>query len=317
MFFCKNASHSVLALLLAMQCGALLPADASKGGPQVNAAKASEGDIAGLITIAHIPVSSELLAVVAENAQVKINRSSKVTDIIVATNHPKDWNVSGATIRQAGMIKARGGVAMLADKLGSRCIVNGKIYPLPPGPIQGGISLSKDGVSVGGKKIEPIQGIDMPGISSGSEGSSTDAGGAKLAQSTAGAVDQLEILVPDNYAGSLKIGAASDSQIELGSWNGGTIEVYMMGQGTLTAGKLDALAKAVVDVNGTGKADIQDLSTKIFVANVNGSGKVNVLRGSAEMSNATIAGDGVITLKGSYKNLKQAVQGQGTISVTN
>jgi len=310
MLFCKKASHSVLTLLLGLQFGALLPAVASKGGPQVNASKASEASIAGLITIAHIPASSELLAVVAENAQVRINRSAKVTDIVVATNHPKDWNVSGSTVRQAGMIKARGGVAMLADKLGSRCIVNGKIYPLPPGPIQGGISLSKEGVSVGGKKIEPIQGVDMPGIPAGSDASPADMSGA-------GAVDQLEILVPDTYTGNLKIGAASDSQIELGSWNGGTIEVYMIGQGSLTAGKLDALAKAVVDVNGTGKADIQDLSTKIFVANVNGSGKVNVLRGSAEMSNATIAGDGVITLKGSYKNLKQAVQGQGTISVTN
>jgi hypothetical protein len=262
----------------------------------------------GLITIGHLPSNSTLLAVLSEDADIKITRSSKATEFTVATNQPGNWNISGSTIRQAGLINSHG-VAMLSDKLGSRCIANGKIYPLPPGPIQGGISLGKDGVSVAGKKLEPLAGTDVAGLGAGAPESS----GADNNQQKK---DRLEIIVPEDYRGNLKIGAASSSQVELGGWNGGNIEAYMIGKGSLSAGKLEGLSKAIVDVNGTGNVEIKKMYTKVLIANINGSGKIAVGEGSADMSNATVSGDGSIVLKGNYKNLKKAVQGQGTISVT-
>jgi hypothetical protein len=128
--------------------------------------------------------------------------------------------------------------------------------------------------------------------------------------------DLLDVLVPQNYRGNLKIGAASGSEVELGTWSGGTLETYLLGRGLFTADTLDSLTKAVVDVSGDGSVQIKSLTTATFVANVNGKGKISVGSGHAEVSNATISGDGSILLKGNYKNLKQAVQGQGTISVT-
>ena len=54
---------------------------------------------------------------------------------------------------------------------------------------------------------------------------------------------------------------------------------------------------------------------KVFVTNVNGNGNVTVQRGITEMSNATVKGEGKITLKGEYKNMKQAVEGTGSITI--
>jgi hypothetical protein len=325
----RNAPAGVLALLIGMQL--CLPASAVRVGVHVDSQDNGSETMPGFIVIGHIPASSDLLAVLAESASVKITRSSKVTDIVVATNHPRDWNISGSTIRQAAMLNSHG-VAMLSDKLGSRCIANGKIYPMPPGPIQGGISLNKDGVMVGGKKLEPLAGTDIPGIGTGSQepleaqGKSgrlkgrvtlPDTVGAGVAGDDGAAKDRLEVTVPQSFAGNLKIGAASNSDIELTSWNGGSLEAYMIGKGTLTAGQLDSLSKAVLDVSGDGAADVKSLTARTLVANVSGLGKISVAQGSADVSNATISGDGSITLKGNYKNLKQAVQGQGTISVSN
>jgi hypothetical protein len=262
-----------------------------------NVAQADAAAAKGFVTIAQVPITAEQVVVMAESAQVKIVRSAEADKITVTTNCPHNWNVKGGTVRQAGFAKVRGGVAMMADALGSRAIVNGKVYIMPEGPIRG-ISMGKDGVTAGGQKLQPLEGTDMPG-------------------SCGDAPDSVEVMVPDSYKGDLMIGMGSESSATVDSWSGGKVECTLMGNSTLNAAKLKSLSKAVLDLRGDGKAEIGDLSTKVLVANVTGNGKVIVKNGNADISNATIAGNGSIQMKGKYGDLKKSVMGgQGKIEVS-
>lgn len=288
----RHFSAFLAALLLA---GFSLPATAIKTEPKIKEQNVTTEQTPGFVAIGHIPATAEQLVIMVESAKLKVIRSANTSNITISSNCPRNWNIKGPVIRQAGFAKARGGVSMMADALGSRAIVNGKVYVFPPGPIKG-VNMGKDGVTVGGQKVEPLAGVDMPGTCDGA--------------------DALEITVPESYCGSLMLGMAGDSDAVVDSWKGGKLEATMLGKSTLSAGKLKSLAKAVLDVRGQGKAEIGDLSTKVLVANINGSGSVTIKNGTAEISNATVAGEGTISLKGSFKNLQKVVDGKGSIQIT-
>ncbi len=252
-------------------------------------------DTSGAIVFGHIPDNVEQIVLLVESARVLVKRVSGASDITVASSCPHNWNLSGQVIRQAGFSKPRAGVSMMADALGKRAIVNGHIYPLPDGPIHG-LTMSKDGVIVGEQKIEPLAGADVPG--------------------TTGEGDLIEVRVPETYAGGLRLGCSGTSEVVVDSWKGGNLECTLLGDSSLSAGKLKSLQKTQVDMRGKGKAEIGALSTKVFVANISGSGTITVNGGSADISNATVSGDGVMTLKGNFKNLKKSIEGTGVINVT-
>ncbi len=284
----------VAGLAALIVAGLNLSAAAVKSDTQIKEQTVTSQESPGFTAIGHIPSNTEQLVILAESAKVNVVRSATAHDITVSSNCPHNWNLTGGVIRQAGFAKVKQGVSMMADALGSRAIVNGKVYILPNGPIKG-VSMGKDGVSVGGQKLEPLAGVDMPGTCEGP--------------------DALEISVPTAYTGDLMLGVANDSNVTVDSWQIGKLEATMLGKSTLSTGKLKSLAKAVLDVRGQGKAEIGDLSTKVLVANIAGSGSVIIKGGSAEISNATVAGDGKISLKGKYKGLKQVVEGQGSIQL--
>lgn len=291
-----TANRRIAASLAALVLAAFnLPAGAVKSEPQIKEQAVTTQETPGFVAIGHLPVGTEQLVILAESAKIKISRSPNAGNITIASNCPRNWNVKGSVIRQAGFSKVRQGVSMMADALGSRAIVNGKVYLLPTGPMKG-LSMGKDGVSVGGQKLDPLAGVDMPGNCDGQ--------------------DALEITVPAAYTGDLLLGMASDSDASIDSWQIGKLECTMVGKSTLSAGKLKSLAKAVLDVRGQGKAEISDLSTKVLVANIAGSGSVTIKKGTADISNATVAGDGIISLKGTYKNLKKVVEGPGSIQIS-
>jgi hypothetical protein len=252
-----------------------------------------------LITIGTLPANTEEINVLAESAHVNVVRAATGSTINIVTNCPRNWNVKENTVRQAGFVKPRNGVEMLADALGSRAVVNGKVYLFPSGPIRG-ISMGKDGVKVGDKSVDPVPGSETAG---GCKGGETQ--------------DIVEIQVPPTYKGNLTIGLARDSAAKIDGWTGGALSCTMMGTSALTAGNLKSLAKTVVDVRGDGKADISDVSTKVLVANVAGNGKVNIAHGTADVSNATVSGGGAIVMKGKFGDLKKVVEGgKGTIQIS-
>lgn len=252
----------------------------------------------GLPAIAQLPLTTEQVVVIAENARVDISRGGAGSTISVLTNCPRHWNVKDGVVRQAGFAKARGGVAMMADALGSRAIVNGKVYMMPSGPMRG-ISLGKDGVKVGDKKLDPVEGTDMPG-NCGPDG-----------------IDQVQVVVPDGYTGDLMLGLAAESSANLESWQGGKVESTLVGTSRLHATNLKSLSKAVLDIRGDGQAEIGGISAKVLVANVQGNGKVIVKDGHADISNATVGGNGSITMQGKFGNLQKSIEhGSGKIEVS-
>ncbi|MBY0548878.1 MAG: hypothetical protein K2W95_16520 [Candidatus Obscuribacterales bacterium] len=282
-----------MTLAIAVLSGIVMQAEASKTEVNVDKKAAPEGN-GQTVRFATVPNSSPELILIVEDARVNVKRVPNSTEIIVNSNCPRNWHVEGRVIRQCGFATERRGTGLMADALGSRAIVNGQVYVLPGGRMSG-LQMGKDGVVVGGQKIEPLKGSDIPGTCSGP--------------------DIVELQVPENFAGGLKIGSSGNSEIQVSSWKDGPFEVTLLGNSSLTAGKLDAVAKTVLDNRGKGKAEVGDVSTKVFVANIQGTGQVVVKRGSADMSNATISGTGSISLKGKF-NKMQKDAGQGTINIT-
>jgi hypothetical protein len=284
--------------LVALACMLCVPAGAVNKEPVLKPQSSNAAPREGFTTIANIPVSAEQVVLVIESAKLNIMRSATAGGITVSTNCPRNWNVKGSMVRQAGFAKKRGGVAMMADALGSRAIVNGQVYVMPEA-VQGGMSLGPQGVTVGGKKLDPLQGTDLPGTCDPD------------------APDTVEIQVPESYKGDLLLGLGSDSAANIDSWSSGKFEATLLGTSTLAAAKLKSLSKAVLDLRGEGKAEIGELSARVLVANIVGNGKVIVKSGNADISNATVAGNGSINLNGKFGNLKKAVEsGQGTINVS-
>lgn len=288
-------------------------AQASKGGDKVGGKKNESDPVlikkegaeiklddsnktdAPTVRFATLPISSREIVLVAENARVTVNRVAGISEIILSSNCPRNWSIQGSAVRQAGFTQPRTGTAMMSDILGSRAIVNGRVYLLPA-QVRGGMQLGSGGVKIGGESVEPLKGSDIPCNCTGD--------------------DFLEVKVPESFSGDLKIGSAGKSSIELSNWKNGSFMVALSGDGSITSdGKLDSLEKAVIDNRGRGLAQFSEVVAKAVVANVQGQGSVLIKRGSAEMSNATVAGTGKISLPGKFKNLKQQVDGKGSIEV--
>jgi hypothetical protein len=241
-----------------------------------------------------IPLSAGTVVIVSESARVVVKRVPEISEIILSSNCPRNWALSGTQVRQAGFAgEPRKGTSLLADGLGSRAIVNGKVYMMPSGPMKG-LSMGPSGVTIGGNPLDPLKGSDIPCNCSGE--------------------DLLEVQVPASFTGDLKIGSAGKSQLQIDSWKDGGLECMMFGETTLNAGKLES-SKLSFDNRGKGSADISEVDAKVFVANVKGDGSIRVKKGKADVSNATIDGNGTIELHGSFKGLKQAVDGTGKIEV--
>lgn len=255
--------------------------------------QAKEPSTSGQTKFATIPVQEKRLSFLVENAKVSIVRKGSGQEITIASNSPGNWNVQEGYVRQA-VVAGRKGVGMSSDHaLGARAIMQGLVYTMPTGQVKG-LQMNKDGVFVNGEKLQPLQGNGKPQL----EGE-----------------DTLTVTVPDAYAGGLSIACAGKSQVKVSNWKGSDIQLTLAGDSSIEAGHLSAINKAIVDNRGSGSAKIDGINAKIFVANLQGHGSVNVGDGAAEMSNATASGTGTMTLKGDFKNLKQAVDGQAKIEV--
>jgi hypothetical protein len=286
----RNARLANLLLVPVLLLGAAQLSEASKREVNVNSDVKSDSAAFG-----QIPTSVDRVMVLVEDAKVHITRTGSGT-ISVSSPCPRNWNVNGALVRQAGFAKPRQGVAMMADALGSRAIVNGKIYPLPQGGMKG-LSMNKDGVTIGGQKVDPIQGTDAPGTCDGA--------------------DSITVKAPDSFTGGLLMGASGATEAQIDSWKGGTFECTLMSNSSLKTGSIGPVDKAVIDLRGTGKVEIDNIAARVLVVNVGGPGTVTIKGGSADITNLTVSGKGAITAKGKFKGLQKAVEGgAGTITVT-
>lgn len=243
---------------------------------------------------AQVEPNARNITIVAESARVEVKRVAGASQIILSSNCPRNWCVRGNLIRQAGFSGERKGSALLADSLGSRAIVNGRIYLLPPSGMSG-LKLGPDGAFVNGQALEPLKGSDIPG--------------------NCGGQDYLEVTVPQSYGGDLKVAAGGESLVSVDSWKDGVIECVMVGSSSFKAGKLESLPKAAFDNRGSGSADIAEIDARVFVANIKGHGSLRVKKGNADMSNATVEGNGSIELHGNFKKLQKLVDGAGKIEV--
>ncbi|MBY0357396.1 MAG: DUF2807 domain-containing protein [Candidatus Obscuribacterales bacterium] len=265
--------------------------EAVKSDLKVDAKRETDG---GRCRFATIPGRLLELGLAVENANIVVKRVPGISEISLWSNCPRNWNVQKGLVRQCGFSSQRKGTALLADALGSRAIVNGRVYLFAPGPMKG-LQLGAQGVFINGQEVEPLKGSDVTCNCAGE--------------------DVLEVRIPESYNGSLKVACANKSSFELNNWREGNLECLLMGESTFSGGKLDSLSKAVFDLRGNAKAEIEDLSTKTFVANIAGNGQIVVKHGKADISNATVAGAGKIILSGEYKNMQKSVEGSGSVEV--
>ncbi len=296
----SNKIGSRLLALAAVCAGVVLglvPGQALGAGPVVEV-QPGKVKADGPVQFARVGASASEIVLLVESARVTIRRQGTAEEISVASNCPAHWNVTNHVIRQAAMSTTQKGVSMSADSAGARIILNGKIYPLAQGSDGSIRNLQvKDGVvTINGRQLQPLPGSDVPGNCTGP--------------------DLLEVTVPEAYAGGLTVSCRGGSGVTIDSWTGGSLIANLSGSSTLSADSLKGLEKAVIDVNGDGKARIKSLASRAFVANINGGGSVQVDNGTAQLSNATVSGAGTMTLRGKFGNLKKSVAGSGNIDVT-
>ncbi len=253
----------------------------------------------GPVVFAQIQTSMPGIVLNVESVKVTVRHAATADSISVASNCPAHWNVNGNTVRQVALSSTQKGVSLHASGAGAEVTVNGHIYQLPQGSDGAIHSLKVENgqVIINGQKLDPLPGSNVPGDCTGP--------------------DALEVTVPQSYEGGLELICTGTSSAQLDSWQKGPLVVSLAGQSSLTTGPLKKLEKAVIDVQGSGSAQIADLTAHALVANITGSGTLTVSNGSADMSNATISGTGSMHLKGSYKNLKKSVNGTGTIQIEN
>jgi len=287
----------VLLFLFVLGLIADWPVEAANPALVAPAANVPAAVTGALVPFAEVASNAPELVLALESVKLSVRRVAGAQAISIASNCPAHWNVSGNVVRQVGFSTTQKGVSLRADSTGAIAIVNGRIYQLPreaDGSLRS-IQMKDGEVVINGRKLEPLAGSDKPGACTGP--------------------DQVEVRVPDGYAGGLVLSVHGASTVQVDGWQGGSVMASLQGESSLVTGKLQGLAKAVVDVQGSGSAQIKGLSAKAFVANINGSGSVVVDSGSAELSNATVTGSGTMTLKGKFKNLKQSVTGTGQIQV--
>lgn len=290
------AVHGAL-LWLAVCLGATQPATWAANPITVEPATSMPTKVPDLVSFAKLAPTVPDILLAVEGVKVNIRHAATATEIGIFSNCPAHWNVRGNVIRQVALSTAQKGVSLRADAFGGQVAVNGRIYQLPKGS-DGAIrnlKISDGVVMANGQKLEPLVGSDVAGSCTGP--------------------DTLEIVVPSSYVGGLELYCQGASEIALDTWQGGSIIANLNGASKLQAGKLQKLSKTVIDVQGTGQAQIKELLTKAFVANINGAGSVSVESGRADMSNATISGTGTMTFHGRFDNLKKSVNGTGTITI--
>lgn len=248
------------------------------------------------VSFAQISLDAPEIVLAVEGVNATVKRVAQGSQINILSNCPAHWNCTRNIIRQVGALNMPKGSAIRADASGGVALVNGKVYALPgQGGQFKGISIKDGQVTINGQPVEPIPGSTVAGSCRGP--------------------DALEIQVPDSYTGDLRIIINGNSEISVESWKTGALMANVGTNGTLKAGKLEKVAKLVLDTQGSGKAQVKSMTAKTLVVNMVGDGKISIDHGAADMSNATISGTGTITLHGKYNNLQKAVTGQGTIEV--
>lgn len=283
-------------LLLVVLFQLCLPGFAAKSGLTTDTTADKLFTPPDFVNFAQISADAPEIILAVEGVRATIKRVPKISQITVSSNCPGHWNCTRNVIRQVAALNLPKGVAIRADSAGGVALVGGKIYALPSsgGQIKG-LKIENGQVIINGEAVQPIPGSDKPGSCNGP--------------------DVLEIQVPDTYTGDLRVIINGSSEVIVDSWKKGVLQANVGNNGTLSAGKLDQVSKLVIDVQGTGKAHIGNMTTKALVVNVVGDGKITIDHGTADISNATISGTGTITLHGKYNNLQKAVTGQGAIEI--
>jgi hypothetical protein len=286
--------YRLLFLVLAFQL--CLPGFAAKSGITTEEPADKLFTPPDFVTFAQIANDAPEIILAVEGVNATIKRVPKISQINVASNCPSHWNCTRNVIRQVAALNMPKGVAIRADSAGGVALVGGKVYALPSsgGQIKG-LKIENGQVIINGQSVQPIPGSDKVGSCRGP--------------------DVLEIQVPDTYAGDVKIIINGNSQVAVDNWKNGALYANVGSNGSLSAGKLDKVAKLVIDVQGTGKAHVGDMTAKALVVNVAGEGKITIDHGVADISNATISGTGTITLHGKYNNMQKDVKGQGVIEI--
>ncbi|MBX9879383.1 MAG: DUF2807 domain-containing protein [Candidatus Obscuribacterales bacterium] len=286
----------ILLMILAFQL--FLPAFAAKSGIMTETEAKTDNLFTppDFVTFAQISMDAPEIILAVEGVNATIKRVPKLSQINVSSNCPGHWNCTRNVIRQVAALNMPKGVAIRADSAGGVALVNGKVYGLPSsgGQIKG-LKIENGQVIINGQPMQPLQGSDKAGSCTGP--------------------DVLEVQVPDTYMGDLRLLINGNSQVAVDGWKNGAVQANVATNGTLSANKLDKVAKLVIDVQGKGKAHVGNMTAKTLVVNIVGDGNITIDHGTADVSNATISGTGTISLHGKYNNMQKDVKGQGVIEI--
>lgn len=181
------------------------------------------------ISLSKAPQGTQLLLEVT-SAAVRIRRDGSDNAILVKANFPTNWRVDGTSITQV----AQAGPQVLTE--GSNLAFYG--LALHRTVIESSrVQVSNGEVRIDGNVVKPVF-----------EG------------------DQLEVIVPVNFTGSLAINNRGSDEVTIDDWTGGSLSLTSTGGGDFKGGYLSGLSSLTIDIEGNGAVDFGAIEADTFSA---------------------------------------------------
>jgi hypothetical protein len=196
------------------------------------------------------------LSIDVTSASVRIRRDGSNDAIIVKANFPSNWRVDGQSIAQVAEV----GPQVLTE--GSNLAFFG--IALQRTVIEASrVQVSNGEVRIDGNVVKPIF-----------EG------------------DQLEVIVPANFTGSLSVNNHGSDEVTIDDWKGGSLSLTSTGGGDFKGGYLSGLSSLTIDIEGNGAVDFGAIEADNFSATLeNGNFEVSSVKSGAFAMKVVGTGD--------------------------
>lgn len=253
-------------LLLLMNCNSASAKDKT--------VEVGEDGLRLMKTTLTLPQTTNLLNVELTNVDYVIRHEDR-KDIEVRTNYPDHWSVD-----DNGMVKQ---IKYANCPMGYYHTQNGKVLIGQGTTDDTGtrIEMTPDGIRINGKKLKLESKVTRPGVH-GMEMNTSGMfiNGRRVANGSADPkadkeIDALQIIVPNDFAGSLDLKSTSRFGGTIDGWSGDSLSVTNLGTGSIWF-KSIIKSKCALNADLKGKIDVDAIDSPSADLHAQSAGKINV-----------------------------------------
>ncbi len=291
--------------------------------PEALAAKktvepATKDGLSELKVSLRLPQTAPLLEIAVTNADFRLVHEAR-SDIEVRTNYPQHWSVDDSgKVQQIDFAKCAFGVYHTQN--GSNFIGTGTT-----GESDARINMGPEGIFINGKALPLESRVSKPSsVGMVMEPDGLFINGHRVMNGSSDPnspkeLDVIQIVVPTDFQGALKIKTSSTLRGVVDSWTGQSITVASCGLGEYTVGAVNGKCSLsvenrssveVADINGVtvvnsqdaGKIKIKHLSGDSFALNSGGKSEVGVETADVQIVAVSALAQSAVTLGGNFSS---------------